>query len=119
MIQHVALEVRRAEAGEAERFWSSLGFARVDPPPSLAERAVWLEREGTQVHLLFADDPVAPPEGHVAVVARDYEAALERLRAAGYEPQARTEHWGAPRSFVRAPGGHRVEVMSRPPGGAA
>jgi catechol 2,3-dioxygenase-like lactoylglutathione lyase family enzyme len=119
VIHHVALEVRRADAGESERFWELLGFARVDPPPSLAGRAVWLEREGTQVHLMHADDPVAPPLGHVAVVARDYDAALDRLRSAGYEPEPRREHWGAPRSFVRAPGGHRVEVMARPPAAAA
>ncbi|HEX8206317.1 MAG TPA: VOC family protein [Solirubrobacteraceae bacterium] len=115
MIHHVALEIREADAAAAERFWALLGFARVDTPPTLAGRAVWLEREGTQVHLLYADDPVAPPSGHVAVVAPDYDATLERLRAAGFEPDPRPEHWGAPRSFVRAPGGHRVEVMSRPP----
>ena len=119
MIHHVALEVRRAEAAAAEGFWALLGFARVEPPPSLADRAVWLEREGTQVHLLYADGPVAPPEGHVAVVASDYEATLARLRAAGFAPDPRAEHWGAPRCFVRAPGGHRVEVMSRPPGACA
>ena len=119
MIQHVALELRREDAAAAVEFWALLGFARVSPPASLGERAVWVERAGTQIHLLFADDPVAAPEGHVAVVAEDYEAALERLRAAGHEPDPRPEHWGAPRCFVRAPGGHRVEVMSRPPGGAA
>lgn len=119
MIHHVALETREADVAEAERFWSLLGFARVDVPSSLTGRAVWLEREATQIHLLYADEPVAPPSGHVAVVAEDYEPALERLRAAGYEPQPRREHWGAPRCFVRAPGGHRVEVMSAPPGAAA
>ncbi len=69
MIHHVALEIRRADAGESERFWAMLGFARVEPPPTLADRAVWVEREGTQVHLMYADDPVVPPAGHVAVVA--------------------------------------------------
>ena len=116
MIHHVALEVRRADAGESERFWELLGFARVEPPPSLEGRALWLERGGTQVHLMYSDDPVAPPSCHVAVVAEDYEQALERLRAAGHEPEPRREHWGAPRCFVRCPAGHRVEVMARPPG---
>jgi catechol 2,3-dioxygenase-like lactoylglutathione lyase family enzyme len=119
VIHHVALEIRRADAGESERFWELLGFARVDPPPSLADRAVWLEREGTRVHLMFVDAPAAPPQGHVAVVAADYDATLARLRTAGFAPQPRREHWGAPRCFVEAPGGHRVEVMSRPPGGPA
>jgi catechol 2,3-dioxygenase-like lactoylglutathione lyase family enzyme len=120
VIHHVALEVRRADAGDAERFWARLGFARVDPPPSLAERTAWMEREGTQIHLMWADDPVAPPAGHVAVIAGDdYDAVLERLRGAGHEPEPRREHWGSPRCFVRAPGGHRVEVMAWPPGAGA
>jgi len=119
VIHHVALEIRRADAGESERFWALLGFARVDPPPTLADRTVWLEREGTQVHLMYADDPVAPPSGHVAVVAPDYDATLARLRDAGFDPEPRREHWGAPRCFVRAPDGHRVEVMSRPPDACA
>ncbi len=116
MIHHVALEVRRDDVGESERFWSLLGFARVEPPPSLAGRAVWVERDGTQIHLLLTDDPVATPEGHVAVVARDYDTTLGALRDAGFAPQPRTEHWGSPRAFVRAPAGHRVEVMAFPPG---
>ena len=115
MIHHVALEIRRAAAGESERFWALLGFARVDPPPALRDRAVWLECRGQQIHLMYADAPVAPPAGHVAVVADDYDETLARLRAAGHEPEARAEHWGAPRCFVRCPAGHRVEVMAAPP----
>lgn len=115
MIQHVALEVRRAEAGEAERFWELLGFARVPEPPGLTGSAIWLERGATQIHLLLTEEPVAPPQGHVAVVAPDYDATLDRLRAAGYEPDPRREHWGAARCFVRGPGGHRAEVMAAAP----
>lgn len=116
MIHHVALEVRRDDADACERFWGLLGFTRVDPPASLRDRAVWVERDDTQIHLLYADDPVAPPSGHVAVVAADYDATLDALRDGGFEPQPRTEHWGAPRCFVRDPAGHRVEVMAAPPG---
>ena len=115
MLQHVTLELRREEWPAAKRFWETVGFHEVDPPGSLGERSAWVQRDGTQIHLLFADDAVVPPHGHVAVVARDYEAALERLRAAGFEPDHRREHWGSPRCFVRAPGGHRVEVMAFPP----
>ncbi len=49
MIQHVALEVREEDAPACERFWGLLGFARVEPPPSLRERAVWVERAATVV----------------------------------------------------------------------
>ena len=31
------------------------------------------------------------------------------------EVDERPRHWGAARCFVRAPGGHRVELMAAPP----
>ncbi|MGH2919838.1 MAG: VOC family protein [Solirubrobacteraceae bacterium] len=116
MIAHVAIEIRAEDAGACERFWALLGFARVEPPEALAKRAVWVQSGSTQVHLLFADDPVVPPSGHIAVVAGEYEATLDALRAAGFEPDPRTEYWGSPRCFVRSPSGHRVEVMAFAPG---
>ena len=115
MLQHVSLEVRRDQADGCAEFWELLGFRRVDPPPALRERAVWMERERTQVHLMYVDEPVVPRHGHTAVVAPDYDDALDRLRRAGFEPDPRTEHWGAARCFVRDPVGHRVEVMAAPP----
>lgn len=117
MIHHVALETRRGDVEAELAFWALLGFARVEPPGELDERSAWAQRAGTQVHLLFADDPAVPARGHVAVVAGDYAATLDRLRAAGFRPEARREHWGAPRAFVRSPGGHRVELMAAPPPG--
>jgi catechol 2,3-dioxygenase-like lactoylglutathione lyase family enzyme len=116
VLQHVSLEVRRGQAAECAAFWELLGFRRVEPPPSLAARADWLQSGPTQIHLLFADEPVAPPEGHTAVVVDDYERAFAALEAGGHAPEPRAEHWGAPRCFVRDPAGHRVEVMAAPPG---
>jgi catechol 2,3-dioxygenase-like lactoylglutathione lyase family enzyme len=115
VIQHVSLECRPADAETELRFWSLLGFEQVTPPGELGRRSAWTERAGTQIHLLYADDPVVAPEGHVAVVAADYDATLRRLREAGFPPEPHAEHWGAPRSFVRSPVGHRVEVMAAPP----
>jgi catechol 2,3-dioxygenase-like lactoylglutathione lyase family enzyme len=115
VLQHVALELNPADRGAAEHFWILLGFRLTEPPPTLRDRSSWLQRGPTQIHLLFADEPVAPPQGHAAVVAEDYEATLDALRAAGFEPEPRDEHWGAPRAFVQAPGGHRVEVMAAAP----
>lgn len=117
MIQHVALETEPADGPAAIAFWQAVGFAIVEPPPSLRDRASWLERGGTQIHLLWTEAPTTPPEGHVAVVVDDYDAALKRLGDAGHVVAPRTEHWGAPRAFATAPGGHRVELMAAPPGG--
>ena len=115
MLQHVALETARENGDAAVEFWRLLGFEPVDPPPSLRERAAWLQRGETQIHVLWTDAPVAPPQGHAAVVVDDYEETIGALRNAGHEVEPRREHWGAPRGFVHAPGGHRVEVMAAPP----
>ena len=116
MLQHVALELDPDVRRETEELWMLLGFELVEPPPSLRERSSWLQRGSTQIHLLFSEEPVAPPQGHAAVVVEEYARTLEALRAAGHEVEERAEHWGAPRAFVLGPGGHRVEVMAAPPG---
>ncbi len=81
VIQHAALETLRSDGEAAAAFWRLLGFEDVEPPDSLRDRAAWLQREGTQIHLLWTDEPVAPPEGHVAVVVDDYDATVERVRS--------------------------------------
>jgi catechol 2,3-dioxygenase-like lactoylglutathione lyase family enzyme len=115
VIQHVAIEVREADVESCVRFWALLGFERVEPPPALATRSAWVQSGATQVHLLFVAEPQVPDEGHVAVVAEDYDATLLALREAGFEAQLRTQHWGSPRAFVRSPAGHRVELMTFAP----
>jgi catechol 2,3-dioxygenase-like lactoylglutathione lyase family enzyme len=115
MLQHVTLEVRAAQVRDCVAFWELLGFAEMTPPPSLRDRFTWVEREGTQIHLARVDDPVIAEHGHVAILAADYEAALAALAGAGFETREGSNAWDAPRSFVRDPAGHLVEVMSRPP----
>jgi len=115
VVQHVTLELRRDQAAECVAFWGLLGFERVEPPPSLAERAAWMENGPTQIHLMWVDDPVALPHGHVAVVLEDYDDTLAALREAGAEPEPRTEHWDSPRAYVHDPAGNLVELMASPP----
>jgi catechol 2,3-dioxygenase-like lactoylglutathione lyase family enzyme len=115
MIQHVAIEVRKEDVPACLRFWALLGFESVDAPPALQARSTWVQSRGTQVHLLHAEQPRVPEEGHVAVVAVDYDATLHTLREAGFEPKSHAEYWGSPRSFVRCPAGHRIEVMAFAP----
>jgi catechol 2,3-dioxygenase-like lactoylglutathione lyase family enzyme len=117
MLQHVANETRRDDVDSVIAFWALLGFTEVEPPPPLRGRSRWVERDGTQIHLLLTDDPVVPPSGHAAIVVDDYEATLAALRAAGHAVEPRAEHWGAPRAFATDPSGHVVEVMSAPPPG--
>lgn len=116
-IQHVSLEIRAADADAEVRFWELLGFEPDEVPGELAHRTTWVHAGGQQIHLLHAEEPVIPPQAHVAVVCRDYEATQERLRAAGFPVDERRRYWGAPRCLTRSPSGHVVEVMAAPPGG--
>ena len=115
-LQHVSLETRRADADAEISFWGLLGITPVDPPGGLGEVAGWVQSGTTQIHLLYRDDPVVMPQGHVAVVApAPFEATIAALEAAGHATEPRAQHWGVPRSFVRSPAGHLVEVMAAPP----
>ncbi len=115
MLQHVTLEVAPEDVERSLELWGLLGFTEVEPPAALAETFVWVEREGTQIHLERNESPVIPPHGHAAVVVADFEQTVERLRKAGFEATPGREHWGAPRAKATAPGGHIVELMSAPP----
>jgi catechol 2,3-dioxygenase-like lactoylglutathione lyase family enzyme len=115
MLHHVGIEIAPADVDRAVVFFTLLGFEQVAPPPALADGFTWLQREGTQIHLLHEDDPTVPPRAHLAVVVPDFAATLAALREHGFETAPGREHWGSPRAHAIAPGGHRVELMEAPP----
>jgi catechol 2,3-dioxygenase-like lactoylglutathione lyase family enzyme len=114
MIQHVTREIEPSQLQACTRFYALLGFQPVETPPGVAGRAAWLERAGTQIHLMFADH-VEPERGHVGIVLQSYESTLAALRREGHEVEPRREHWGSPRAYLRDPAGHLVEVMAFAP----
>ena len=115
MLHHVGIEIRAADLDRAVEFFTLLGFARVEPPAALRDGFTWLERDGTQVHLMHEEHPSVPSRGHLAVETADFGATVERLHQYGFETRPGREHWGAPRAQAIAPGGHRVELMAAPP----
>jgi catechol 2,3-dioxygenase-like lactoylglutathione lyase family enzyme len=114
MLHHVGIEVVPADIEAAVGFFELLGFERVEPPAPLRE-FTWLERAGTQVHLMPEEVPTVPSPGHLAVVVDDFEATFARVREAGFEIERKREHWDEPRALAIALGGHRVELMAAPP----
>lgn len=114
MLHHVGIEVAPGDVEAAAGFFELLGFERVEPPEALS-KYTWLEREGTQVHLMPEEEPTVPSPGHLAVVVADFEATVARLRERGFEVRPKRAHWGVPRALAVAPGGHRVELMAAPP----
>jgi catechol 2,3-dioxygenase-like lactoylglutathione lyase family enzyme len=115
MLQHVSIEIAPAEVEALVGFWRLVGFERVDSPEALGGYVTWLERSGTQIHLIHTEDGTVPVLGHTAVVVDDFEATLERVAGAGHEVAETRQLWGARRAFAIAPGGHRVELMEAPP----
>jgi hypothetical protein len=115
MLHHVGIELRPEDVERTVELFELLGFERVEPPPTLADRYTWVERGGTQVHLMHEQNPAIAPRGHLAVIAPDFEATVERLREHGFEVRPGRAHWGVPRAMAIAPGGRRVELMESPP----
>jgi len=115
MLQHVTLEVAPDKVRACVAFWELLGFTEMEPPPLLRHRFTWVEREGTQIHLMPFDAPNTTVNGHAAIVVEDYEPTLAALRERGFELRAGSEAWGAPRTFTRDPAGNHVELMSAAP----
>jgi catechol 2,3-dioxygenase-like lactoylglutathione lyase family enzyme len=114
MIQHVTREVDPDLIDSCVDFYRLLGFSSVPAPVTLRERAVWLQLGPTQLHLLRSPGAAAA-SGHVAILAQPYGELVERLRERGIAVQARREHWGAPRSYVRDPAGNLVELIASAP----
>lgn len=114
MLHHVGIEVAPAGIERSVEFWEALGFELIEPPPTLSE-FTWLERDGTQIHLMPTESPAVPPRGHAAVVVADFDRVVADLGERGFEVERRREHWGAPRALALAPGGHRVELMAAAP----
>jgi hypothetical protein len=115
VLHHVSLEVTPNDVERTIELFALLGFARVPAPDPIAPFLTWLERDGTQIHLIHTPDATAPPLGHAGVVASDFEAAVARLRDAGFEVEDTRELWDESRAFALMPGGGRIELMAAPP----
>lgn len=115
MLHHVSIEVPPEEKERTLELWRLLGFERIDAPGPISEYVDWLEREGTQIHLIYSEAATVPVLGHCAVVAPDFEATMTGLREAGFEVEEHDQLWGERRAFTVGPAGHRVELMAAPP----
>jgi catechol 2,3-dioxygenase-like lactoylglutathione lyase family enzyme len=115
VLHHVSLEVAPDDVEASIEFFELLGFTKIAAPGQIAPFVTWLEADGTQVHLIHTPDPTTPMLGHPAVVARGFDAAVTRLRSAGFEVEEADQLWGEPRAFALMPGGQRVELMAAPP----
>jgi catechol 2,3-dioxygenase-like lactoylglutathione lyase family enzyme len=115
VLHHVSLEVKPDDVGRSVEFFELLGFGRVPAPDPISAFVTWIERDATQIHFIHTPEPATPQLGHPAVVASEFDDAVERMRAAGFEVEPADELWGEARAFAVMPGGQRVELMAAPP----
>ena len=116
MIQHVSFEVKPDQLEACIEFYELIGFRHVTTPEKLAHFVTWLERDGDQFHLIQLPEASHMNAGHAAVpIGDDYDAAQERLRAAGHQVDEHEQYWGSRRSFVRDPAGNLIELMEFAP----
>ncbi|MCA9511834.1 MAG: VOC family protein [Myxococcota bacterium] len=120
---HVAVCVGDAEA--ARRFYGgALGLEEIPRPPEVAVPGAWYRLGATELHV-FEAKGYAPPRSpsfppHFAVFTADFDASVERLRAAGarFDFGPGTDAHGIRRVVLRDPTGNVVEVTDAPLGEA-
>jgi hypothetical protein len=119
VLHHVSIEVRPDDGERVLEFLEMIGFERVEAPAEISEYVDWVEREGTQVHLIRTPEPAIQQLGHPAFVAPDFESTVAAVLDAGFEFDESRELWGERRGFATLPGGQKVELMAAPPPASA
>jgi catechol 2,3-dioxygenase-like lactoylglutathione lyase family enzyme len=122
LIDHVSFRVTAQDAQDCASFYELLGFERVEPPAGLGQRSIWLTRDGSSIHLMFAqaggiavEQSDQPGGGHFAIVVERYEAVIGALITSGVPAEERTAYWGSPRCYTQDPAGNKVELMASAP----
>jgi catechol 2,3-dioxygenase-like lactoylglutathione lyase family enzyme len=112
-IDHVQLAAPPGCEAEARRFFGeALGLEEVEKPAPLRPRGgVWFRCGTQQLHIGVEQEFTPARKAHPAFQVADYEALLERLRAAGIEPAPDESVPGLRRSFVSDPWGNRIELL--------
>ncbi len=115
MLHHVSIEIHPDHAERVLELLGLIGFEPVEAPGPISEYVDWVERAGTQVHLIRTPEPAVQHLGHPAFVASDFDATVARVREAGFTVEDARELWGEKRVFVVFPGGQKAELMAAPP----
>jgi catechol 2,3-dioxygenase-like lactoylglutathione lyase family enzyme len=112
-IDHVQLAMPAGREDAARGFYSGLlGIPEIEKPPDLARRGgVWFENGRVKVHLGIDPDFRPARKAHPALLVRDLEALVRRLREAGIEVVEAEPRPGFDHVYVADPFGNRIELM--------
>jgi catechol 2,3-dioxygenase-like lactoylglutathione lyase family enzyme len=112
-LHHVNVTVSaELEAATKDFYGSVLGLQQVPKPATSRQSGAWYQIGATQLHLSVEDSADhTRTSGHVCFTVDDLSATEKRFRDAGVEiiPDPRPSP-GAPRCYVRDPGGNLLEI---------
>jgi catechol 2,3-dioxygenase-like lactoylglutathione lyase family enzyme len=111
-IEHVQLAMPPGREAEAREFYSGLlGIPETTKPAELAKRGgAWFESGSLKIHLGVEADFRPARKAHPALLVRDLQALVDRLRKAGVGVLEDTLD-GYHRVYVADPFGNRLELM--------
>ena len=112
-LHHVNVTVpAELEAATKEFYGGVLGLNQLPKPATSRQSGAWYQIGDTQLHLSVDDEPAELSSRHICFTVSDLAEAEKRFRTAGVEvsPDPRPVP-GAPRFYVRDPGGNRLEIV--------
>lgn len=112
-LHHVNVTVPPEQESATKDFYGSvLGLQQVPKPAESRQSGAWYQIGAAQLHLSVEDGADRDQSsGHVCFTVADLDAAEKRFRDAGVKiiPDPRPSP-GAPRFYVRDPGGNQLEI---------
>lgn len=112
-INHVGIPVKDRKV--ALKFYRDILGLEVIPSMVDSPNIVWMRTaDGTMVHLIEPRDGKTPAGHHFAMEPDNFEAAVEELKASGYEIEGEvgTRHDGQQYIFAFDPDGNRLEFTT-------
>ncbi len=113
-LDHVQVAIPEGGEDTAREFWVGVvGLTETPKPLTLAQRGgVWLTGDALNLHLGIQRDFQPATQAHPALMVRDYEALVSRLRAAGRDVEPAGDLPAARRFHTHDPFGNRIEFIA-------